>query len=60
MQFGFVESMSSAWMEHIVHGSLLTNVQVCEQTHSAIARMSEGVAVANGHCGAQVGTASSP
>lgn len=34
-------------MEHIVHGSLLTNAQVCEQTHSAIARMSEGKAVAN-------------
>ena len=34
-------------MEHNVHGSLITNAQLCEQTHSAIARMSEGVAVAN-------------
>ena len=39
--------MSSAWMEHNVHGSLLTGAQLCEQTHSAIARMSEGAAVAN-------------
>ena len=46
-KFGFVDVMSSAWMEHIVHGSLLTNAQICEQTHSAIARMSGGAAVAN-------------
>lgn len=49
-KFGFVDVMSSAWMEHNVHGSLLTVAQLCEQTHSAIARMSEGAAVANGHC----------
>lgn len=34
-------------MEHNVHVSLLTDAQLCEQTHSAIARMSEGEAVAN-------------
>lgn len=48
--------MSSAWMEHNVHGSLLTGAQLCEQTHSAIARMSEGAAVANGHCGVKYST----
>ena len=52
--------MSSAWMEHIVHGSLLTNAQVCEQTHSAIARMSEGAAVANVALRSTNGAASSP
>ena len=39
-KFGFDDVMSSAWMEHTVRGSWLTEAQLCEQTHSAIARMS--------------------